>query len=431
MQNPFSLTLLNALGEGVYSINTKGECTYINERALSLLGYSEDEVLGKDQHELFHHHKIDGTQYTHQECPVSKTLHDGVKREMVDRFIHKNGDYIDVRVHVTPIIDEQTKQITGAVVAFSDIREYVKTENQLRAEHDLFNQGPVAIFIWEVSNEWPICFASSNVINIFGYAAEDMLKPDFHYTHHIHPDDFVKTMVDVRLNMAQSKPKWEQVYRFYKADGSLIWLHHYTSAEFSNSGKITRLLGYVIDVTNQKNMEAELIRAATIDTLTGALNRGELMKRLESEFVRVKRSAKPLSVLMIDIDHFKTINDTYGHAVGDEALKQFSQIVQNLKRESDSFGRIGGEEFILMLPETSIEGAQIVAEKLCRVVSQNRLVTKTETIQYTVSIGVAVCDKQLPKTVDELLHDADMGLYQAKEMGRNRVVTYYHPQPAI
>jgi diguanylate cyclase (GGDEF)-like protein len=158
----------------------------------------------------------------------------------------------------------------------------------------------------------------------------------------------------------------------------------------------------------------ELLRLSSTDPLTGLLNRRSLMERLELETARALRYQRALSVLVLDIDHFKRINDTLGHEAGDEALVLLATIVRSSVRGSDIAARLGGEEFVVVAPETAIEGAQVLAERL-RAEIQLRA-------SYTVSIGVASTESTEARTARALLAAADCALYRAKGAGRNCVV---------
>lgn len=168
-------------------------------------------------------------------------------------------------------------------------------------------------------------------------------------------------------------------------------------------------------------MELELHRLATTDPLTGASNRGHLMDRAQEEFQRSKRYQTPMSVLMLDIDHFKKINDRYGHQTGDQALKQIAQTVQAGMRQSDLFGRYGGEEFMALLPHTDGQSAKRMAENLRKTLAGMAIQNHKGPIRLTVSIGVS---QARPDDIflDEVVKRADEALYAAKQGGRNRVI---------
>ena len=168
-------------------------------------------------------------------------------------------------------------------------------------------------------------------------------------------------------------------------------------------------------------MEVELNRLANTDTLTGIANRRQFMAEFAIELERVRRYKKHASVLMLDLDHFKQVNDRHGHATGNAVLRHFSEVTQQHLRKVDLFGRLGGEEFGILLPDTDLAAAYEFAERLRKHVAASPCATATESIAYTVSIGVTACDHDQP-SADHILAQADKALYQAKSNGRNRTV---------
>jgi diguanylate cyclase (GGDEF)-like protein len=200
----------------------------------------------------------------------------------------------------------------------------------------------------------------------------------------------------------------------------------YLSKKVSPAQLIARLRTAQRILTLEHSLRAvieEKARQATTDTLTGANNRRYFVRHLSREIKRARRFEGVLSLLMLDIDHFKQINDRHGHAVGDQVLQQFAQrIVMNL-REYDWFARLGGEEFAVVLPQTTLEDAGKVAEKLRRHVADTPMRCGTLSVPVTVSIGGVElhCLNPLEEpTVDRLLDIADRCLYASKEEGRNR-----------
>lgn len=172
-----------------------------------------------------------------------------------------------------------------------------------------------------------------------------------------------------------------------------------------------------IDEKDAKEMVAYL---ANIDPLTKSLTRRHFFSFAESEFLRFKRYQRAMSVMVIDADHFKKINDTYGHHAGDLALRSLSLVAMDHKRSQDTFGRLGGEEFGLLLPETNLEQAMVVGRRIQQMWEQSPVNLDGELIHSTISIGVAEVSPD-DKSLDDLLSRADKMLYQAKQNGRNRV----------
>lgn len=166
----------------------------------------------------------------------------------------------------------------------------------------------------------------------------------------------------------------------------------------------------------------EMERLAKTDGLTGLLNRRSLLEIAEQEFARAQRYNRSLSVLILDIDHFKRINDTYGHPIGDVVIQTVASILNETLREADSVGRYGGEEFVVVLPETTLEQASEVAERIRDQVAKKLISNDFRNLQVTISIGISAL-KTETHTIDEMLQRADKALYQAKSNGRNTWVS--------
>jgi diguanylate cyclase (GGDEF)-like protein len=195
---------------------------------------------------------------------------------------------------------------------------------------------------------------------------------------------------------------------------------HLTVTPMLENGQLVGAEVVFQDISLRKAMEQELQRLATTDSLTGLPNRRHFMEQLEYELARIKRFGKPASLLMLDLDHFKRVNDTYGHAAGDAVLRHFAELAQTSLREIDLIGRLGGEEFGVLLPGTTQPGAIELAERLREAVAAAPVMAGEHQIPVTVSIGIAEFDPTDPHP-DDILARADVALYKAKESGRNRV----------
>lgn len=199
------------------------------------------------------------------------------------------------------------------------------------------------------------------------------------------------------------------------------WMDTHAVPMRDANGQITGLLGVTRDITAHKLVEHELARLAQTDFLTGLANRRHFMMLAEQELSRTLRYGGPLSVLMLDIDHFKIINDTYGHKTGDIVLQRFAGIIKQALREIDIIGRVGGEEFAIVMPQTDIQPALEAAERLCKLIAGAEVpLDQGLPVHFTVSIGVATL-AGTDVNLDTLLGQADHALYEAKNSGRNRV----------
>lgn len=167
----------------------------------------------------------------------------------------------------------------------------------------------------------------------------------------------------------------------------------------------------------------ELLRLATHDGLTQLYNQSYFIDRAHTEAARTKRSKQPLTLMMFDIDYFKKTNDTYGHSVDDHVLRSFSERLSHLIRPMDACGRIGGEEFTIILPDTKIEEATLIAERICQYTSEHPIpIGEENEVIITVSIGIS----EFIKDIDTTMQAADKALYKAKRSGRNCVNMFSH-----
>ncbi|MBI9043789.1 MAG: sensor domain-containing diguanylate cyclase [Anaerolineaceae bacterium] len=182
--------------------------------------------------------------------------------------------------------------------------------------------------------------------------------------------------------------------------------------------------GYIIcfeDVTEQKDDVKENRYLATTDPLTETHNRQQFLSLAKHNFALAVRSQQPATVMLIDIDHFKKINDMYGYSSGDELLKEVSKICQNCIREIDVFGRYGKQDFVAYLPETNMDDAMIPAERIRQLVKETHFTISNYTLQTSISIGIACTIPDHNQTLEDLLKNAERALYHAKEHGHNRV----------
>ena len=190
---------------------------------------------------------------------------------------------------------------------------------------------------------------------------------------------------------------------------------------FTDQGEMYALLGMSTDMTERKHLEDEMLRLATTDDLTRLSNRRHFLERAESTLSRSRRYNEPLALLMCDIDFFKNINDTFGHAVGDQALCKVADIIRGSLRDTDLAGRIGGEEFAILLVQTELDSAHDVADRLRRSIEAAPIdLDDGQHILLTISIGIATPSYPM-ETLATLLQHADQALYAAKRQGRNRV----------
>ncbi len=208
--------------------------------------------------------------------------------------------------------------------------------------------------------------------------------------------------------------------------GETEWLEQKVSIvsmrDVSDRNQIENKLRIALD--KQKVLSQKLKKLANTDALTGIANRRHILAILKKEFQRTQRYNETFSLLVIDIDHFKCVNDSYGHSIGDQVLQKVCQFLINYLRNVDTFGRLGGEEFIIILPATESQGAIELSERLCEQIRNLEIDTTCGLIKITISIGVTVYQVH-DKNHTTMLKRGDDALYQAKELGRDRVVAIF------
>ncbi len=212
------------------------------------------------------------------------------------------------------------------------------------------------------------------------------------------------------------------------SDGTTVWVEIYTYPIFDQLHNVSHVAEYTRDITDRKREEAErkqliinLNYLSTTDSLTGILNRRALNDMLNHEIERAIRYNADLSLILCDIDRFKNINDTFGHTAGDRALQAVTEALGASLRKSDILGRYGGDEFMIILPDTTLAGAHCLAEKIRNTVEEIILeLPGNNRIRLSVSVGLTKCGRQV-NNIDSVVGLADTALYASKQTGRNKV----------
>ena len=258
--------------------------------------------------------------------------------------------------------------------------------------------------------------------HMLGYTFEELQHTAQQWADFVHPHDRERAWASIFDVVEGRSAAHKLEYRMLHKDGSIRWILDQAKVmQRDGHGKATRMCGTHTDITERKLPEEELRRQAHVDYLTGIYNRRHFMERAEQELSRAHRYAKPLSMLMLDIDHFKQINDRHGHKVGDTVLKAVADLSQATFRDVDIVGRLGGEEFAALLPETDQPAALEAAERLRATIANARIpLPGAPPVSFSVSIGVSSMDSP-EDNIDALLQRADKALYKAKDSGRNRV----------
>ena len=332
----------------------------------------------------------------------------------------------DARNELETRVRERTSELVKTNRALNrEIGERREIEAALRASEknyrDLVDSVSSIILRWDFRGR--IIFMNSYGLFFFGYRAEEIYGRSVLGT--IVPETESTTQRDLK-DLMQAIQQDPDQYRTnenenMKKDGSRVWVYWNNRPIRDSQGQIAEILSVGTDITERRNMEAKLRLLATTDPLTGAFNRRQFYDKAKSEFQRHRRYGHAFVLLLMDLDHFKHINDNYGHPAGDAALKSFVNTAGMIFRETDLFGRTGGEEFSALLPETDVDNAVKVADRLREKVDGLLVIAEGNSIHYTVSIGLTAMQPQ-DESLRAMVRRADKALYEAKRTGRNRVV---------
>ncbi|KAB0505391.1 GGDEF domain-containing protein [Pseudomonas lini] len=274
-------------------------------------------------------------------------------------------------------------------------------------------------FNWETRQ---VLYVSPAYDRIFGRPAGLLLSDFNHWRDSVYPDDLdyaERSLAQVLVKGAVE----DREYRIIAADGQVRWL---SDKCFINRqaepGQPVIIVGIAEDITEKKQMEAELQRLASTDVLTQSSNRRHFFECANHEFEQARLNGAPMAFLLLDIDDFKVVNDTYGHQEGDKVLQRIAESGRAALRRGDLFGRIGGEEFAAVFPGCAPDMAMQVAERLQREIQRLSFSHDDQTFGITVSQGLSSLTHE-DESIDTLFARADAAMYQAKRQGKNRIIS--------
>ncbi|MGM0481498.1 MAG: sensor domain-containing diguanylate cyclase [Pseudomonadota bacterium] len=256
---------------------------------------------------------------------------------------------------------------------------------------------------------------SDMVYTILGYQPGVLSVSVERFQKLVHPDDLANVLA--QHEKARETGTLDVEHRMLTRSGDVVWVQELAELQEDKQ----TLIGTVRDITEQKKLQIQLEQQATIDPLTKISNRRHFKQALVRNFKRFQRYQTPLTLLMFDLDHFKKVNDTYGHTMGDQVLIQLTQRLRTHLREQDVFARIGGEEFAILLPDTEEDAAFEVAEKLRLMIASERITHQDDCISVSATFGLITLDCGIGSE-EHLLQIADRAMYKGKENGRNCVV---------
>ncbi|PIW51340.1 MAG: sensor domain-containing diguanylate cyclase [Zetaproteobacteria bacterium CG12_big_fil_rev_8_21_14_0_65_54_13] len=334
--------------------------------------------------------------------------------------LHRRKDGSTFPVEVSAKMIETDKAYLFCIVR--DITERKLAAEAMAASEKRFRNlvESVSDWVWEVDEQGRYTYCSPNIKDMLGYEPAELIGKS--------PLELMPVAEAARvagifgLAVVERRHLKDLVNITLHKDGHEVIMETSGTPVFDADGTFRGYCGIDRDITERKQLERQLESQAHTDMLTGLHNRRYFFELAELELARAKRHGKQFSLLMLDVDHFKLFNDSYGHHIGDRVLQKLSEVCMRTLREIDFPGRIGGEEFAIMLPETRGERAMEVAERLRLAIADAEVLLepKDRSVHFTVSIGVT-CFEVADMLVDDLLKRADKALYAAKGAGRNQV----------
>lgn len=413
--------LLDSSSEAIFGVDTQGLCTFVNPACLGMLGYTQEEMLGKNVHCLIHHTYPDGRPYPKEDCHVRCATLQG-KPTHVDSEVHwrKDGSSFPVEYWSHPIY--RNGELVGTVVNFLDISERKRMERALldsEARYRLICSMATDLLYSCVRKEdghFAIEWATASSDRIFGYSVDEVLNQGC-WRCHVHPDDLPE--FDRNIDHLLPGQRSECELRIIAKDGATRHIRAYSMVVVAEDAQQPhRLYGACQDITERKQAEERIEFLAHHDALTGLPNRILLRDRFAHALAVAARSQSRVALLFLDLDNFKRVNDTLGHAAGDQLLLEAVTRLSRCMRESDTICRQGGDEFIVLLNDIPcLETVERIAGDILSHLAEPVEICG-HMLNTSCSIGVAIFPED-GNDIDSLLQKADTAMYSAKDSGRN------------
>ena len=322
------------------------------------------------------------------------------------------GEFSDAFNAMVVLLEERERTLTD------EIARRKQAEDDLQRERDLLVAGPVVTFRWDVDDEGTVHYVSPN-ISAYGYTPEEFTSGRRVYASIVDPADIDWINEDGNDKSRVGLDSWTQEYRIRDAEGETHWIRDFTHTVRGDDGAATAYEGYIIDITAQKAAETALrqreeqLRMLSLsDGLTGLYNRRGLFALGEHSMRSARRRAKGLGLVFIDVDGLKEINNRFGHAQGDEALRAVADVIRASMRESDVVGRVGGDEFVVLAEDDPDVTQELAARLRRRVARANE--KSARPFSLSLSIGTVDWEPGEAVTLQELIERAGQKMYDDK-----------------
>ena len=424
-------SVLNAATQvAIIATDLRGVISTFNAGAEQMLGYRSVDVLEQVTLESLHLPKelqaraTELSQRYGKPIPMCQAMlveggEEGGREAREWTLVRQDGTHLIVNMLAAPVLDELGLWV-GHLAICIDITERKRVHEALAAQDRLLKKlsahvpGGIYQFKMAADGKFSVIYASDGIREIYELEPDVLLLNAEAIFERIYPQDVSRVRASIRAS-AQKLSPWREEYRVQLPQRGLRWVRgEATPEELPGGGVLWH--GYISDISDLKRVEEELRALSVTDSLTGIRNRRYFQERLKTEMARVERSVGELAVIMLDIDHFKRINDMHGHAVGDRVLQGVCERIGLRLRRSDVFCRLGGEEFMVLCPETDGQQAYILALELW----QGLRASPIDGVGIvTASFGIA--SWRTGEGADALLLRADSGVYVAKQAGRDRV----------
>jgi diguanylate cyclase (GGDEF)-like protein/PAS domain S-box-containing protein len=411
---------LEGSGAGVWDWNVANNVVVFSDKLLAMLGYAPGEITGHMENWLKLVHPQDIERVT---ADINRML-SGEKPEYRNehRILSKDGSWKWMLGSATVGERDAQNNAIRVIGTKTDISWRKQAELALQQSEErfrnAFDTAAIGMAIVGLDGSW--LEVNGALCRMLGYTEEELLDKTF--VDVTHPDDLDLDLDYVRKLLNGDLEHYQMEKRYFHKTGDVIFVLLSVSLVRNERGEVIHFISQIEDVTARKSESDRIRQMAYHDTLTGLPNRRLFDERIGHTLAHAKRVGYPIALMFVDIDHFKQINDTHGHDVGDEILKSVADRMAHCLRQTDTLSRVGGDEFVILLTEIKkSEDAQLVAEHLLETVSKPLLV-HTHDFRITLSIGVAIFNGDSEtETVSELTKKADLALYEVKSAGRNGV----------